>query len=148
MTGQPPELPLADLLEQEIAALETVLDALDAEQQALESRNAEALTSATQLKVQRIEAAKVRSEARHRQVPDAAAVPDDPELRQRWESLRDLAEACKARNERNGLMISVQRRNLEQTLAVLRNETPEPALYGPDGDSPQRSRRGGLLGSA
>lgn len=136
------------LIEQEIVGLQAVHDALEAEQQALEARDAEALTAASMLKLQRIEAAQLISAQRASAAPDAAALSSNPAAARQFEALVKLAGECKAKNEQNGLMINVQRRYLEQTLAVLRNETTEPPLYGPGGDSRRAGRRRGVLGSA
>lgn len=153
MAGEPVPRRAADvttgeLIDQEIAALQAVLESLEAERQALESRDAPALTAASQLKLERIKSAQGKSAQRLQQAPDAAALADDAAALKRFEALVELARECKARNEQNGLMISVQRRYLEQTLAVLRNEPAETPLYGPAGDSPRGGRRGSVLGSA
>jgi flagellar biosynthesis/type III secretory pathway chaperone len=144
----PTGLAPATLIEHEITALQAVLESLEAEQQALEARDAAALTAASQLKLERIRAAQIKSTERVAQAPDAAALASDPAALARFESLVALARQCKARNEQNGMLISMQRRYLEQTLAVLRNEPAETPLYGPGGDSPRAGRRGSVLGSA
>lgn len=136
------------VLEQEIDALEAVLTALGAEHNALETRNAEALTAASAHKLQCIETARQIGAERSALLPDGVSSTADPQLLERWDHLVALARTCKEKNERNGMLISWQRRYIEQTLAVLRNDGCEAALYGPDGASKRRRTNGGSLGSA
>jgi len=136
------------LLDQEIGALEAVMTVLDSEHDALEARDAEALTSASQLKLKCIEAARRLGAERAVLLPDANEIAANPEISLRWEKLAKLAHGCKEKNERNGMLIRWQHKYIEQTLAVLRNDGADSTLYGPDGGSQRNGGRRGTLGSA
>ncbi len=137
------------LLDQEISALEAVMQVLDSEHNALEARDAEALTAASQLKLKCIETARRLGAERAQLLPDAGQIAANPDISVRWEKLAKLAHGCKEKNERNGMLIRWQHKYIEQTLAVLRNDGgAESSLYGPDGGSQRNGVRRGSLGSA
>jgi len=136
------------LLDQEISALEAVMTVLESEHDALEARDAEALTAASQLKLKCIEAARRLGAERAVLLPDANEIAASPEISLRWEKLAKLAHGCKEKNERNGMLIRWQHKYIEQTLAVLRNDGADSTLYGPDGGSQRNGGRRGTLGSA
>lgn len=138
----------SQILDQEISALEAVMTVLDSEHSALEARDAEALTAASQLKLQCIETARRIGVERATLLPDASEISVNPEISLRWENLAKLAHGCKQKNERNGMLIRWQHKYIEQTLALLRNEGMESTLYGPDGGSKRNGSRRGTLGSA
>ena len=136
------------ILEQEIGALQAVLTTLGAEHSALEARDAEALTAASESKLQRIDAARLIGLGRAALLPNGVGAEHGPVMSARWDQLVDLARMCKEKNERNGMLISWQRRYIEQTLAVLRNEGNDAKTYGPNGENHRRGGRRGTLGSA
>ena len=136
------------ILDQEISALEAVMTVLDSEHDALEARDAEALTAASQLKLKCIETARRLGAERAALLPDANDIAASPEISLRWEKLAKLAHGCKEKNERNGMLIRWQHKYIEQTLAVLRNDGADSTLYGPDGGSQRNGGRRGTLGSA
>ena len=137
------------ILDQEISALEAVLNALESEHEALEARNAEALTAASELKLSCIETARRIGAERAQLLPSETEIAADPAVSLRWEKVVKLARSCKEKNDRNGMLIRWQHRYIEQTLAVLRNEPADGKLYGPGGESERvAGRRRGTLGSA
>ena len=138
----------SQILDQEINALESVLDALETEHAALEARDAEALTAAGHLKLKCIESARLIGAERAELLPTENDFTANPALNLRWEKLSRLAHSCKEKNERNGTLIRWQHKYIEQTLAVLRNDGAEQKLYGPDGGSERKGARRGSLGSA
>jgi len=138
----------SNILDQEISALEAVMHVLDSEHDALEARDAEALTAASQLKLKCIETAQRIGAERAALLPDANEISINPDISLRWEKLAKLAHGCKEKNERNGMLIRWQHKYIEQTLAVLRNDGADSTLYGPDGGSQRNGGRRGALGSA
>ena len=138
----------SQILDQEISALEAVLNALESEHTALEARDAEALTAAGHLKLKCIEAARQIGSDRAKLLPADSDFSSDPAINLRWEILSQLAHACKEKNERNGTLIRWQHKYIEQTLAVLRNDGGEQKLYGPDGSSERKGARRVVRGSA
>jgi len=136
------------ILDQEISALEAVMNVLEAEHDALEARDADALTSASDLKLKCIETARRLGAERAVLLDDAEHIQSNPQISIRWERLTKLAHGCKEMNERNGMLIRWQHKYVEQTLSVLRNEGQDSTLYGPDGGSQRNSNRRGPLGSA
>jgi len=139
---------VARLLDQEISALEAVMNVLQSEHDALEARDASALTAASELKLKCIETARRIGAERATILTDADDIHGNPEIRLRWERLTKLAHGCKEKNELNGMMIRWQHKYVEQTLAVLRNDGADSTLYGPDGVSRRNGKRRGTLGSA
>lgn len=143
----PAQSDAAVVLDREIQAMEAVLGAIEAEYAALKARDAEALNEATRLKQTRLEDAQRVGAER------AAALPDGPgagprDLEPRWQQLVELAKACSDKNEINGLLINQQRRYVEQTIAMLRNDPQDSKVYGPDGARDTGLHRRGDLGSA
>lgn len=136
------------ILDQEINALEAVLNVLESEHHALEARDAEALTAASELKLKCIETARRIGADRAALITDTDDIQNNPQVSLRWERLAKLAHGCKEKNERNGMMIRWQHKYVEQTLAVLRNDSGDSALYGPDGNSSRGNKGRGALGSA
>ncbi len=138
----------SQLLDQEISALETVMQALDAEYAALEARDAEALVAASQLKLKCIETASLVSAERARLLPAAGDTTATAGTGARWQQLATLASDCKKKNERNGMLIRLQQKYVEEALAVVRNSDPDQKLYGAKGESHRGSRRQSTLGTA
>ncbi len=138
----------SQILDQEINALEAVLNALESEHVALEARDAEALTAAGRLKLKCIESARQVGAERAELLPADNDFSTNPTISLRWEKLSRLAHSCKEKNDHNGTLIRWQHKYIEQTLAVLRNDGAEQKLYGPDGGSERKGVRRGSLGSA
>jgi flagellar biosynthesis/type III secretory pathway chaperone len=138
----------SNILDKEISALEAVMQVLDSEHDALEARDAEALTAASQLKLQCIDTARRIGVERAELLPKADAIAANADISLRWEKLAKLAHGCKQKNERNGMLIRWQHKYIEQTLALLRNDGADSTLYGPDGGSKRNGGRRGTLGSA
>lgn len=136
------------ILDQEITALEAVMDVLESEHDALEARDADALTAASELKLKCIETARRIGAERATLITDANDIQSNPQVSLRWDRLTRLAHGCKEKNERNGMMIRWQHKYVEQTLAVLRHSEPDSKLYEASGTSRSGSGRQSDLGSA
>lgn len=148
MPNSPNAADVTQLLDQEISALEAVMDVLDSEHDALESRNAEALTAASELKLKCIETARRIGAERAALLTDTNEISGNPQISIRWDRLTRLAHGCKEKNERNGMLIRWQHKYVEQTLAVLRQSEPGDTLYEASGENSRRSARHSDLGSA
>jgi len=136
------------ILDQEINALEAVMEALGTEHDALEARDAEALTAASELKLERIETARRIGAERSAVLDDAEDIHSNSQISVRWDRLTKLAHDCKDKNERNGMLIRWQHKYVEQSLAVLRNAEPGEKLYEASGENQRASGRQNDLGSA
>jgi flagella synthesis protein FlgN len=129
---------LAELLDQQVAALEAVLDVLTREQTALQLRDAAVLESLTAQKQERLATAAALELRRRELAPTPAAMDhlaESPGIAARWAQLLDLTRACRDHNEANGRIIRRQQRRVESALTLLRGRGDQPKLYGPDGES-------------
>lgn len=125
------------VLEQEVEALRAVLATLAAERAALDSRDAEALFSASSAKGAAVtHAARLEQE---RSVSAGSSSSNDEALHA---ELKRLATECRRQNDANGLLIRGQRRRVEGSLRVLKGTASAPDTYGRDGESlPVRNSR-------
>ena len=134
---------LARLLDEQIDAMQTVLEALDGERRALNARDGEALLKAISSKAQSVANADM-IEIRRRDLLELLARNEraggsargyraDAGISQRWQQVLALTQQCRALNDANGQMIRGQRRRVEGTLCVLRGEPAGANEYGPDG---------------
>lgn len=130
---------MQSILEQEVAALRTVLSTLEDEHAALLERAPDALRAASDAKAEAVAQA-IRLEQQRRALDTRAADRGNDEAaagtalvtRLRGE-LRQLAGDCRALNDRNGQLIRGQRRRIEGSLNLLRGRTLGPDTYGRDG---------------
>jgi len=136
------------ILDQEISALEAVMQVLQSEHDALEARDPEALTAASQLKLKCIETARRIGAERAQLLPEASDITANTNIRLRWEKLTKLAHDCKSNNERNGMLIRWQHKYVEQTLSVLRNDGTGEKTYGANGENRRSAARQSTLGTA
>ena len=58
----------------------------------------------------------------------------DGALTERWYSLLALLEACREANQRNGAVVSAQRRRVDDALGLLRGEAANTCLYDEQGE--------------
>jgi flagella synthesis protein FlgN len=142
---------LSELIDRQIEAMRTLHACLQAERQALETRNAEELSQAAAGKSEQLAVIGTLEQQRVRLVPDAAAMElvcaSEPELGGRWQQLLELTASCRDLNEANGTLIRWQRRRVEGTLGLLRGASG-PAIYGPDGGNQTGARVRTPLASA
>ena len=138
---------LAKLMDQEIEAAGTLLEALQAETQAL-GRDPEALEQAALRK----QALVTGMEALHQQRCDllqrAGCTPSRSGLEQflgkfdvgnrlqrRWQRLLELTESCRDANLSNGAAVELSRLHLRQALAIMHGQSPQTVTYGASGES-------------
>lgn len=142
----PTDKQLARVLDEEIVAMDAMLTALQAEHEALESRDPDALARASLHKLACIDAVSTAGRERCKAVDATSAAHTTDGMQARWQTLARLARSCKEKNEINGMLIRWQHRYIEQTLTVLGHNSAEARLYGPDGASDRigllRSPRG------
>lgn len=136
---------LTELLDQQVAALESVLDVLGREQAALESRDPAALEQLTAEKQEKLAAAAAFEQQRRELAPTPAAMEtlaESPAIAERWARLLDLTRSCRDHNDANGRIIRRQQQRVESTLTLLRGQGNRGQVYGPDGgDSSGRASR-------
>jgi flagellar biosynthesis/type III secretory pathway chaperone len=140
---------LARHLDEQIDAMQSVLAALEAEQQALKRRDADALLQAVNGKATSLARADELEKRRQTLIEQTSFFESgrsgrpfstDAGITHRWQQLLALAHQCRAINDSNGLLIRGQRRRVDMTLQILRGSSAAPAEYGPGGES--RSRAG------
>lgn len=139
-----PDRELAQLLDEQIDAMQSVLLALESERDALAARDGEALLRAVSNKASAIAGAD-GIEQRRQATLDRLGLADRPGragrsfsadggIGQRWQQVLALTQQCRALNDANGQMIRGQRRRVEGTLRCLRGEPAAAAEYGPAGE--------------
>ena len=141
---------LSELLDQQISTLESLLTCLEAERQALGSRDVAALEQATARKTSQLSTADQLEKQRRALVPDEGTMRKlarEPAIGPRWQQLMALTLRCRELNDANGMMIRWQHRRVAGTLHLLRG-APTVDTYGPDGDSSQATKSRTPLASA
>ncbi len=140
-----PDRELAQLLDEQIDAMQGVLTSLEAERQALAARDGDALLKAVSSKAASLASAD-SIESRRQATLDRMGMSDRPGrsgrglstdggISQRWQQVLALTAQCRALNDANGQMIRGQRRRVDGTLRVLRGEPAvATAEYGPSGE--------------
>lgn len=139
-----PDRELAQLLDEQIDAMQSVLLALESERNALAARDGEALLQAVGAKADALAGAD-QAEQRRQGLLDRLGLPDRPGrparsfsadggIGQRWQQVLALTQQCRALNDANGQMIRGQRRRVEGTLRCLRGGPAAAAEYGPTGE--------------
>ena len=139
---------LAQLLDEQIAGMQTVLSSLEAERSALAARDGDALLQAVNDKANSLAGADALEQRRQRYLEQmglsarggSRQFSADAGVSQRWQQVLALTQQCRALNDSNGQLIRGQKRRTEGALRILRGDTaPEAAEYGPGGV--ERSRR-------
>jgi flagella synthesis protein FlgN len=145
------------LLELEIAGYKALLRLLDAECDALRRVDVEAIEATAEAKDTQVRALEQLARLRDAGLqscglPTSAAgvamwlsggdAPAD--AAGTWTTLLDLARAARAANERNGRLVSRQRRHYDTAFAALCNAAGAASVYGADG-RPQAVSRGRTL---
>lgn len=145
---------LAQLLDEQISAMQSVLLSLEAERSALSARDAEALLEAVNGKARHVAQAS-ELESRRRAILKRLGIPAqgrhrafsaDSAIARRWEQVVALTERCRALNESNGQHIRAQHRHVDGALRILHGQLAAPSEYGPAGEHRARGT-GRLLGS-
>jgi flagellar biosynthesis/type III secretory pathway chaperone len=140
------------LLDQELAAVTDVLEALEAESRALVERDAAALASAVERKTAALGRAAGIEEQRRKAGPEPGP-EEGGGVTGRLQRLKDLARRCRDLNDHNGALIRAQRQRVETSLQLLQGGVPAGGLkgsvetYGPDGSARSLPGRRGRLAS-
>lgn len=132
---------LNQLLDEQIDAMQAVLEALAGERSALKARDGEALLRAVDRKAASIAAADVIEDSRQALLqrlglsdrPGGRGPAADGGMAQRWQQVLALTRQCRALNDANGQIIRGQRRRAAETLRLLRGETTVSTEYDAGG---------------
>ena len=139
---------LEELIDREFELAHGLSQALADENEALRQIDPAALDRATDAKQQSVTALSgLDSERRQFCVaygltPDREGMQalllkadgDSGDLTKRWYSLLALLETCREANQRNGAVVSVQRRRVDDALGLLRGEAANAAIYDANGE--------------
>lgn len=138
---------LAKLMDQEIAAANALLQALQAETDAL-GRDPEALEQAAARKQELVTNMEALHQQRCAMLQAAGCSPSRSGLEQflqrfdvedrllgRWQRLLDVTEQCRDANLSNGAVVELSRLHLRQALALMHGHSPQTVAYGAGGES-------------
>jgi flagellar biosynthesis/type III secretory pathway chaperone len=141
-----PREPISDrdlnqLLDEQIDAMQAVLEALESERAALTARDGEALLHAVDRKAASIAAADVIEDRRQVLLerlglsdrPGGRGLAADRGMAQRWQQVVALTRQCRAMNDANGQFIRSQRRRVAETVRLLRGESAAGCEYDAGG---------------
>ena len=138
---------LQQLLDDEVAIAHQLSQSLAAENEALRSIDPAELDRATEVKQRCVESL-AACDARRRDLCRALGISADQqgmevllqqadtdgELQRRWRSLLALLETCREANQRNGAVVTLQRRRVTDALGLLRGDAANTAIYDASGE--------------
>jgi flagella synthesis protein FlgN len=135
---------LATVIDRQVEATTTLLDALTAEQAALAGRDVEQLARATQRKTLALEQLESAERERRRLCISCGIGPSPGDmhalvtgstepLATRWRTLTGLLARCRDVNHANGVTVAALQLRVQQALNLLRSGTAAAATYGPTG---------------
>ncbi len=131
-------------LNDQISAMQRLLNCLEDEYQALQTRDVKGLESITEQKNACLVTAAARTKqldlGSHRNVNGSA------EIRAQREELDTLTKTCRDLNDANGALIRRQKMRIDSTLNILRGTENQASSYGPSGESTQANPSRTLLG--
>ncbi len=143
--------PLEEILRQEIACTDALLQCLDAERAALASRDLDSLTDTTAAKLQHTESLEKLEQQRADLLQTLGfdntaagirhcmeSLPDAERLQTLWQQVLTNIRACRTGNLTNGGILELGRQHVEQALSILRGQSASPTLYGQNGDTAPR----------
>ncbi len=144
MTSTPTATQIASLLGDSIKQAQRLLDAIDAEFQALKGSDPGAVNSTLETKLRELGA--FEQLENQRQTLFAAADPStagihhalaalDDDLPHQWEQLLRLARECRQRNQTNAAIVEAGRRHVQRALDLLRGSPENSKTYGRKGDT-------------
>ena len=155
-----PQAHMSKLLEQELDASKQLKQLLTAEQQALTGRDIpafEELLKKKQLLLERI----VQHEQERLNLLESSGIEHGPEsmddylkgchdndrLPVLWQRLLSMAASCRDHNRQNHQLVELCSEHTRKALCVLRGESMEKNVYGPDGDTnnPHGNRSLGIV---
>jgi flagellar biosynthesis/type III secretory pathway chaperone len=151
---------MSKLLEQELEASKQLKQLLTAEQQAITGRDIpafEEILKKKQLLLERI----VQHEQERLNLLESAGTGhvaesmdeylkechDDGRLPDLWQRLLSMAASCRDQNRQNHQLVELCSEHTRKALCILRGESMEKNVYGPDGDTnnPHENRSLGIV---
>ncbi|MGB5605759.1 MAG: flagellar protein FlgN [Gammaproteobacteria bacterium] len=139
---------LGRLLEDEIAAIRELEQALATELAAITARDTTAIEQAAASKLQGLEKMEALNRQRLALIGACGFQPDREGMqsclewcdasgvfRHQWEELLALAGSCRERNRLNHHLVELGSRHMHQALCILRGEETDKALYDPLGNA-------------
>jgi flagellar biosynthesis/type III secretory pathway chaperone len=124
---------LVGVLIEQIRCAEAMLDALERENRALTQSDSQDLGAATAAKTKLVETLETLEAQR---AALSASVGNEARTATEWQRLRTLIAECKARNDKNGMLLKARADNVRSVLKSLRGAEHE--LYGRKGIAPSR----------
>lgn len=153
MTTAPSPQRVLSQLETDISACESLITLLEQEREALSNRDMDALDTiiegkAAQLKQLETSAQSRTAWARQYLGNDTGGLEEIknawqnlledaaiPQLKERWETLKELQTTCKEKNEANGKILARNQKTFKRLLDIIRGQTATPDLYSAAGKS-------------
>ncbi len=137
---------LSQLLQEHLAALSNLRDALGRERTALEQGDFEALHGAAtdkqtaaenleRLEIERRDLVRLQGFDQEDMAGLIARCDASGQLASHWAELRQQATQCRSMNEANGIIVNVRSRQLRTAIEMLRGGTGEAHSYGPSGET-------------
>jgi len=139
---------LAALFDQEIHAVEQVLDSLERERTALNARDADALLKITGEKERCVAQAAELERQRIGLQRELGVDGSSGEFDGSRHALRSLVLQCRELNDANGLMIRWQRQRVAESLNLVMGDRRDASVYGPDGEARAHLRQRPPIASA
>ena len=136
---------IAQQINADINACQTLLQLMEVEREALQERDAERLSAVIEEKTQYLSHLEQSAVKRSRWASLAQAADADsgwhqllhdlqqPELSQQWEQLKELMIACRSENETNGKILARSQNTVGRLLSIMRGQTDAPSLYSAKG---------------
>ncbi|MFZ6748389.1 flagella synthesis protein FlgN [Undibacterium sp. Ren11W] len=146
---------LHECLLEELSAMSFLADLLKTEETALVATDVATLNNLTQAKSQQLAALSILEKKRQFYLShmgysiDAKGMQDflttqqvDRTISENWEKLLDVSASAKETNRTNGILINRQITKNQGALNILQQNNPAGAMYGPNGQSTNKSSSG------
>jgi len=155
-----PQVQLRGLLDQEVENLQSLLNILQREYDALVNSDIEALEQVTDLKNQALSiqagltnnrgrlVASILDSVEEDQLEQYVAASGNTQLQDLYSRLSSLAEECHARNRTNGRLIAQKQQHAAGALDILRHTDSAGATYSLSGKTSVADETGRSLGKA
>lgn len=143
---------LAELLTTEVKLVQSFIDCLSTEQEALKVGDVEALTAVNAQKTALAEQLNRLEDDRNALLQQSGLTadrqgvsswlskhPNDRAAAQAWDQLMKLAGKARELNNLNGQLIAIRLQATNQALATLTQQTQRSTLYGPNGQTTLRT---------
>lgn len=141
---------LADGLDSQIAAMQSLRACLEEEHRVLQTRDPDELLSVADRKSACLgEAGRLNRQYQEIEARQGPTRPDttNRELGPRRDKLDTLTRLCRDLNNANGSLIRRQKNRVEKTLHILRGEPERTDVYGPSGATMNRTSGRRILAS-